>query len=64
MLRRLFFALKAFGVDTGLAGGAFSGQVVHLLAHAGLVDAELHGQVDDVAGAPVERQAGGDSATG
>ena len=44
---------------TAFLRGAPGGDGVHLLAHAGLVDANLHGQVDHVAGAPVERQARG-----
>ena len=53
--------VAAFGQFFGRAPG---GDLVHLLAHAGLIDRDLHDQVDDVAGDPVERQARSDSATG
>lgn len=46
--------VAAFGK---LLGGAARGDLVHLLADLGLVDGDLHDQVDDVAGNPVERQA-------
>ena len=44
------------GLGRRAFGGALGGDVVHLLAHVGVVDADLHGQHDDVAGAPVERE--------
>ena len=54
--RALFAVLDRSWVDAGFFRGVLGGDIVHLLADAGLIDAELDGQVDDVAGAPVERQ--------
>ena len=40
-----------------LFGCTPGGDLVHLLAELGLVDRDLHDQVDDVAGDPVKREA-------
>ncbi len=45
-----------FWIPAGFFEGFPGGDLVHLLANAGLIDAKLDGKIDDVAGAPVERQ--------
>ena len=45
------------GLGRHAFGGALGGDGMHLLADVGLVNADLHGQHDEVAGAPVEGEA-------
>jgi len=41
----------------GFLHSALGGDGMHFLAYVGLVDGELNGEVDEVAGAPVEGEA-------